>query len=256
MLGHYTTSPKAVHSSTATGRTYRFPACSARNPSICGSTVSTAKVRLLLVDDHKVLRLGLATLFGTVPHFNVVGEAGTMGEAVALAHQSEPDVVVMDVRLPDASGIEACREIRSERPETRVLMLSSYGDQDAVIASILAGASGYLLKQAEPERLIEAIELVADGGSLLDPTVTASVLDWMRVFGNRDTDDPFWGLSDQERRILPLIAEGKTNRDIATLLFLSEHTVKSYVSNILQKLHLARRTEAAAYMLRRQHAGE
>lgn len=211
-------------------------------------------IKVLLVDDHKVLRLGLATLFATVPHFSVVGEAGTASEAVSQAHEAHPDVVVMDVRLPDGSGIEACREIRSERPETRVLMLSSYADQDAVVASILAGAAGYLLKQAEPERLIEAIEQVALGGSLLDPTVTASVLDWMRAVGNRSTDDPFWGLSDQERRILPLIAEGKTNREIATCLFLSEHTVKSYVSNLLQKLHLARRTEAAAYMLKRQQA--
>ena len=208
-------------------------------------------VRLLLVDDHKVVRIGLATLFETVPHISVVGEAGSVAEAVVVARRCEPDVVLMDVRLPDGSGAEACREICSERPGTRVIMLTSYGDEDAVIASIMAGAAGYLLKESEPERLIEAVETVVRGDSLLDPTVTQTVFDWMRGTGANAPGDPLAGLSEQERRILPLIAEGKTNREIAASLGLSDHTVKTYVSNILQKLHMARRTEAAAFIARR-----
>ncbi|HEY7060478.1 MAG TPA: response regulator transcription factor [Chloroflexota bacterium] len=208
-------------------------------------------VKLLLVDDHRVVRLGLRTLFETAPQFAVVAEAGTVAEAVLAARRSQPDVVVMDVRLPDGSGVEACREIRSERPRTRVLMLTSYSDEDAVVASIMAGAAGYLLKQTDPERLVEATEIVAQGGSLLDPAVTQTVLQWMRRLGAQAPEDPLIGLSEQERKILPLLAEGKTNREIAAQLYLSEHTVKTYVSNILQKLHLSRRAEAAAFIARR-----
>jgi two-component system, NarL family, response regulator DevR len=213
--------------------------------------MADAAVKLLLVDDHRVVRLGLRTLFETAPQFNVVAEAGTVAEAVTAARRSQPDVVVMDVRLPDGSGVEACREIRSERPRTRVLMLTSYSDEDAVVASIMAGAAGYLLKQTDPERLVEAAEIVAEGGSLLDPAVTQTVLQWMRRLGAQAPTDPLIGLSDQERKILPLLAEGKTNREIAAQLYLSEHTVKTYVSNILQKLHLSRRAEAAAFIARR-----
>ncbi|HZS02162.1 MAG TPA: response regulator transcription factor [Chloroflexota bacterium] len=208
-------------------------------------------VKLLLVDDHRVVRLGLRTLFETAPQFQVVGEAGTAAEAVAAARRNPPDVVLMDVRLPDGSGVEACREIRSEHPRTRVLMLTSYADEDAVVASIMAGAAGYLLKQTDPERLVEAAEIVAGGGSLLDPAVTQTVLQWMRRLGAQAPSDPLIGLSEQERKILPLLAEGKTNREIAAQLYLSEHTVKTYVSNILQKLHLSRRAEAAAFIARR-----
>jgi DNA-binding NarL/FixJ family response regulator len=217
--------------------------------------MTTRRVNLLLVDDHRVVRLGLKALFETVPHFTVVGEAGAAAEAVAQARELHPDVVIMDVRLGDGSGIEACREIRSEHPETRVFMLTSYSDEDAIVASIMAGAAGYILKQIEPERLIEAVEMVADGKSLLDPGVTDSVLGWMRRIaaqGANDPNDPLGGLSDQERHILPLIAEGKTNREIAGALNLSEYTVKTYVSNILQKLHMTRRSEAAAFIARRR----
>jgi DNA-binding NarL/FixJ family response regulator len=209
-------------------------------------------VKLLLVDDHRVVRLGLRALFETVPQFVVVGEAGTVAEALVAARQGQPDVVVLDVRLPDGSGVEACREIRSERPRTRVLMLTSYADEDAVVASIMAGAAGYLLKQSDPDRLIEAVEIVARGGSLLDPAITQTVLQWIQRLGTRAIEDPLLALSDQERRILPLLAEGKTNREIAAELYLSEHTVKTYVSNILQKLHLSRRAEAAAFIARRR----
>ena len=209
------------------------------------------RVKLLLVDDHKVMRLGLASLFATAPQFAVVGEAGTVAEAVAEARRCRPDVVIMDVRLPDGSGVEACREIRSERPDTRVVMLTSYADEDAVMASIMAGAAGYLLKQTDPERLIEAVEMVAGGSSLLDPGVTRTILEQIQRLGAPATRDPLAALSEQEQKILPLIAEGKTNREIAATLFLSEHTVKSYVSSILQKLNLSRRAEAAAFIARR-----
>jgi two-component system response regulator DevR len=217
-----------------------------------GDLMSKPCIRLLLVDNHQIVRVGLATLFRTVPHFLVVGEAGTVAEAVAQARQCVPDVVLMDVRLPDGSGIEACRQIRSERPEARVLMLTSYSDEEAVIASIMAGAVGYLLKDTDDERLIEGIETIARGGSLLDPAVTQMVLSWMQQPNVQVPGDPLSELSEREWEILPLVAEGKTNREIALLLSLSENSVKSYVSNILQKLRLARRAEAAAFMTRRE----
>jgi two-component system, NarL family, response regulator DevR len=220
-----------------------------------GDLMSKPCIRLLLVDNHQIVRIGLATLFRTVPHFLVVGEAGTVAEAVAQAPQCAPDVVLMDVRLPDGSGIEACRQIRSERPEARVLMLTSYSDEEAVIASIMAGAAGYLLKDTDAEKLIEGIEAIARGSSLLDPAVTQTVLSWMQQPSVQVPGDPLSELSEREREILPLVAEGKTNREIALLLSLSENSVKSYVSNILQKLRqklrLARRAEAAAFMARR-----
>lgn len=202
----------------------------------------------MLVDDHKVLRIGLASLFQTVPSVDVVAEAGSAEEAMHEAIRTNPDVILMDVRMPGGDGVEACRAILSERPQTRVIMLTSYPDEDAVIASIMAGAAGYLLKQTDPERLIEAVERVASGASLLDPEVTRTALDFMRRGGSTQTDDSLSSLSDQERRILPLIAQGKTNREIAAELLLSPHTVKTYVSSIFQKLHLARRSQAAAFI--------
>jgi two-component system, NarL family, response regulator DevR len=207
-------------------------------------------IRLMLVDDHKVLRIGLASLFHTVPSIEVVGEAGSADEAVVEARRCNPDVILMDVRLPDGDGVDACRAISSELPHTRIVMLTSYPDEDAVIASIMAGAAGYLLKQTDPERLIEAVERVAAGASLLDPDVTQAALEFMRRGASPHTKDSLAGLSDQERRILPLIAEGKTNREIGAELSLSPHTVKTYVSSIFQKLHLARRSQAAAFVTR------
>jgi two-component system response regulator DevR len=214
--------------------------------------MTKACVRLLLVDDHHVVRLGLRALFETAPQVAVVGEAGTASEALTQARRCLPDVVLMDVRLPDGSGVEACREIRSQRPETQVIMLTSYADEDAVVASLMAGAAAYLLKSTDPERLIEAVEVVAHGRSLLDPGVTQTVLEWMRRVATQPQDDPLAELSEQERRILPLIAQGKTNREIAAALYLSEHTVKDYVSSILRKLNLARRAEAAAFITARR----
>jgi two-component system response regulator DevR len=216
-----------------------------------GDLTSKPCTRLLLVDNHQVVRIGLGTLFRTVPHFLVIGEAGTVAEAVAQARHCALDVVLMDVRLPDGSGIAACRQIRSERPAARVLMLTSYSDEEAVIASIMAGAAGYLLKDTDAEKLIEGIEAIARGGSLLDPAVTQTVLSWMQRPSTQVPGDPLSELSEREREILPLVAEGKTNREIALMLSLSENSVKSYVSNIPQKLRLARRAEAAAFMARR-----
>lgn len=210
----------------------------------------TCTVKLLLVDDHKVLRLGLKALFETVPSVCVVGEAGTVAEAIAEVRRCPPDVVLMDIRLADGSGVEALRKIRSLCPSARVLMLTSYSDEAAVVDSIAAGAVGYLLKQTDPERLIEAVELVARGGSLLDPEITSTVLARIQHRELGREDDPLAVLSEQERRILPLIIEGKTNREIAATLTLSENTIKTYVSNILQKLHLSRRGEAATFMTR------
>lgn len=211
----------------------------------------TAKVRIMLVDDHEVVRLGLRTLLERREGFTVVAEAASMAEAVAVANSAQPDVIVMDVRLPDGTGVEACREIRGERPETRVIMLTSYADDEAIYGSIMAGAAGYMLKQTRGQSLAEAIERVAAGESLLDPAVTDKVLTRMRQLAAGETDE-LASLSPQERKILGLIAEGKTNKEIAEDVFLSDKTVKNYVSSILSKLNLRRRSEAAAFIAERR----
>jgi DNA-binding NarL/FixJ family response regulator len=216
----------------------------------------TATVKIMLVDDHEVVRMGLRTLLERQEGFDIVAEAGSVAEAVAQAHELQPDVIVMDVRLPDGTGVEACREIRGERPETKVIMLTSYADDEAVYGSIMAGASGYLLKQTRGTNLAEAIERVAAGESLLDPGVTDKVLTRMRQLAAGETDE-LASLSPQERRIIGLIAEGKTNKEIAEEVFLSDKTVKNYVSSILSKLNLRRRSEAAAFIAeRRAKTGE
>lgn len=205
------------------------------------------QIRILIVDDHEVVRMGLRTLLERRPEFLVVGEAGTAAESVRAARHSLPDVVVMDIRLPDGSGVEACREIRDERPETKVIMLTSYADDEALFGSLMAGASGYLLKQTRGQVLAEAIKRVAQGESLIDPAVTSKVLERMRQLASGASDE-LAALSPQERRILSLIAEGKTNKEIAQEVFLSDKTVKNYVSSILSKLNLRRRSEAAAFL--------
>jgi len=210
-----------------------------------------AIVKIMLVDDHEVVRMGLRTLLERREGFSVVAEAGDVAEAVAAASQARPDVIVMDVRLPDGTGVEACREIRSDRPETKVIMLTSYADDEAVYGSIMAGASGYLLKQTRGQNLAEAIERVAAGESLLDPGITDKVLARMRQLAAGETDE-LASLSPQERRILGLIAEGKTNKEIADEVFLSDKTVKNYVSSILSKLNLRGRSEAAAFIAGRR----
>ena len=203
-------------------------------------------IRVLICDDHEVVREGLRGLIGRQPDMTVVGEAGTVAEAIETAARSKPDVVVMDVRLPDGSGVEACRSIREARPEVKVIMLTSYADDDALFASIIAGASGYLLKQTRGQAVADAITAVAAGRSLLDPDVTGKVLERLRE--SRAEDPALASLTEQERKVLVGLAEGKTNRDIGESLFLSEKTVKNYVSRILDKLGLSRRAEAAAYM--------
>ena len=203
---------------------------------------------LLVVDDHEVVRQGLVALLDRRAGFQVVAEAGTVAEALEQARRFEPNLVVMDVRLPDGSGIEACRDIRSELPNTRVVMLTSYPDEDAVLAAIVAGASGYLLKQVRARDLVSALEAVGRGESLLDPAVTGKVLERMRRIATADEPDELSALTAQERKILALVAEGKTNKEIAAEVFLSDKTVKNYVSSILSKLYLERRAQAAAFV--------
>jgi two-component system, NarL family, response regulator DevR len=209
---------------------------------------TTAALRLLVVDDHEVVRQGLVALLDRRAGFEVVAQAGTVAEAVEGARRHQPDIVVMDVRLPDGSGIEACREIRAELPGTRVIMLTSYPDEEAVMSAIIAGASGYLLKQIRARDLVAALETVGRGESLLDPGVTEKVLERVRRMASGGLDDELSALTTQERKILMLVAEGKTNKEIAAEVFLSDKTVKNYVSSILSKLDLERRAQAAAFI--------
>lgn len=210
-----------------------------------------APVRLLLVDDHEVLRIGLRTLFSEAGGFQVVGEAGTMADAVAEAARSNPQVVLMDVRLPDGSGIEACRTIRARRPETRVLFLTSFADDEAVLASILAGADGFLLKEVGGDELLRAVRTVAGGQSVLDPTVTQRVMARLKTLAAPAAESKADDLSPQERRVLALVADGKTNKEVAAALRLSDKTVGHYLENIFQKLQVTRRSQAAALYVRR-----
>ena len=207
-------------------------------------------VRILIVDDHEVVRIGLRSLLERVPQFTVVGETDSGARAVELTDQLRPDVVVMDIRMPELNGVEACRRIKARHPDVKVIMLTSYPDDEMVFGAVMAGASGYVLKQAGSTELIEAIRTVARGESLLDPSVTGKLLERMRSMGTDEAQHPHEKLNPQERRILALIAEGKTNREIAETLYLSEKTVRNYVSMILSKLGLANRAEAAAYAVR------
>jgi DNA-binding NarL/FixJ family response regulator len=204
---------------------------------------------VLIVDDHDIVRKGLAMLLSRQEDLVVAGEAGTAAEAVEKAGELAPDVVVLDIRLPDASGIEACRDIRALNPDIKVLMLTSYSDEEAVMGSIMAGASGYLLKEIRSQEIVEAIRRVGMGQSLLDPAVTARVLERVR---RGQQQDPLAQLTEQEQRILELITEGRTNKEIAREINLSDKTVKNYVSNILGKLEMSRRSQAAAYMADRR----
>jgi two-component system response regulator DevR len=208
-------------------------------------------VRVFLLDDHEIVRRGLRELFETQDDFEVVGEAANAEEALARVPPTRPDVAVLDVRLPDASGVEVCRELRAAMPGLRCLMLTSFADDDALFAAILAGASGYLLKQIKGAELVTAVRRVAEGQSLIDPALMAAVMERLR--GGQE-DERTAKLSPQERRILELIAEGKTNRQIGAEIFLAEKTVKNYVSNLLAKMGFSRRTEAAVYAARSQSA--
>ena len=204
--------------------------------------------RLLVVDDHEVVRQGLVALLDRRPNFQVVAQAGTVEEALAQAHLHQPDIVIMDVRLPDGSGVEACREIRADLPDTRVVMLTSFPDDEAVLSAIVAGAAGYLLKQIRARDLVAGLEAVGRGESLLDPAVTERVLARVRQIASGEIHDELAGLTPQERKILMLVAEGMTNKAIAAEIFLSDKTVKNYVSSILAKLGLERRAQTAAFL--------
>lgn len=212
--------------------------------------MSARKIKVLVVDDHEVVRVGLRSLLNRERGIEVVGEAGTAEAAVAQAARLRPDVVIMDVRLPDRSGVEACREIRSADLNVQVIMLTSYADEEAVFNSILAGASGYLLKQIRGQELVRAIESVAVGQSLLDPAVTQTVLEKVKKLAAGGQPDDIAQLSAQERKVLALVAEGKTNKEIAGALGLSDKTVKNYLSHVFDKLNLSRRAEAAAFFAR------
>jgi DNA-binding NarL/FixJ family response regulator len=201
----------------------------------------------MLVDDHEVVRLGLKALIERHPDMEVVAEASTAAEAVAKATSFKPDVVVLDIRLVGASGIDACREITTALPETKVIMLTSYAEDEMLFAAIRAGAAGYVLKQAGGQDLIHAIEQVGQGHSLLDPALTERVFVEVRRAARAQEATAFSQLTEQERRVLALVAEGKTNREIAQDLHLGEGTVRNYVSNILSKLGLSNRAEAASY---------
>ena len=205
------------------------------------------KKDILLVDDHEVVRLGLKSLLEHNDQFQVVAEAGTAKEAYEKIEEFLPDVVLMDIRLPGTSGIEACQEITARWPEVRVVILTSYAEDEMLFSAIRAGASGYVLKQIGAEGLIAAIEAACRGDALLDPAVTQRVFQEVRRVGKEEEAAAFANLSQQEKHVLVLVSEGKTNREIADALFLGEGTVRNYVSSILSKLGVSNRAEAAAY---------
>jgi DNA-binding NarL/FixJ family response regulator len=208
-------------------------------------------IRVLLVDDHEVVRVGLRSVLSQNQGLLVVGEAATIAEGTAAAPKLNPDVILMDLRLPDGSGVDACREILAVSPDTRVLFLTSYADDDSVLAAVLAGARGYVLKELDSASLIRAIHAVAEGRSILDPAVTDRALRWLRGFAtgtNRSEET----LSAQEERVLALVADGKTNKQIATEMGLSDKTVKNYLASVFHKLRITRRAQAAAFFAKRQ----
>jgi two-component system response regulator DevR len=205
------------------------------------------KQKILLVDDHEVVRLGLKSLLERHPQFEVIGEAGSAREAMEQVAALKPDVVLMDIRLPGTSGIEACEEIVNKYPATRVIMLTSYAEDEMLFSAIRAGASGYILKQINSADLVKAIESVSRGEALLDPAVTQRVFQEVRRAVKEEEASAFAHLSQQEKHVLLLVSEGKTNREIAKSLFLGEGTVRNYVSSILSKLGVNNRAEAAAY---------
>lgn len=211
-------------------------------------------IRLLLVDDHEIVRMGLTTALGYTDEFQVVGNAGTMAEAITQAQILRPDVIIMDVRLPDGTGIEACREILPQCPQTKVIMLTSYADEDAVIASVIAGASGFVMKEVGSDALRQAITTVVTGGIIMDGNLTRHALEKMK---HPDEDSKVGkGLSEREKGILALVAQGKTNKEIAFETYLSEYTIRNYVSGILHKFGFKNRSRLTAYILEDKHRQE
>ena len=205
------------------------------------------KQRILLVDDHEVVRLGLKALLDRHPFFEVVAEAGSAREALKHVEQYSPDVVVMDIRLPGGSGIDACEKITESHPDTQVIMLTSYAEDEMLFSSIRAGAAGYVLKQIGGDDLVRALEAVSRGEALLDPAVTQRIFQEVRRAAKEEEASAFADLTQQEKHVLILVSEGRTNREIAKELFLGEGTVRNYVSSILSKLSVSNRAEAAAY---------
>lgn len=208
-------------------------------------TETVKSTRIFLLDDHEVVRRGIAELLDTIPDFQVVGEAGTVADTLPRVLASRPDVALLDARLPDGSGIDVCRDIRSALPSTYCLILTSYDDRDAVLAAVLAGASGYVLKEVRTAGLVDAIRQVAMGRSLIDPSLISQVME--RVKAGSPTDARLASLSQREREVLDYIADGLTNRQIGERMFLAEKTVKNYVSSLLGKLGMERRTQAAVF---------
>jgi DNA-binding NarL/FixJ family response regulator len=209
-------------------------------------------VRVFLLDDHEIVREGLRALMESQPDFEVVGEASTAEEALARIPPLAPDVAVLDVRLPDGNGVTVCRDVRAAQPEIRCLMLTSFADDEALFDAIMAGASGYVLKQIKGTDIVDAVRRVAAGESLLDPSATQRVLE--RIRNPPAEDERLASLTPQERKILGFITDGLTNRQIAEEMFLAEKTVKNYVSNLLAKLGMERRTQAAVFGARMQQS--
>ena len=209
-------------------------------------------MKVLIVDDHEVVRVGLRALLEKQDGLQIIGEAGTAAEAVDMALSSKPDVVLMDVRLPDESGVEACRKIRSKNPDIHVLMLSSYSNDEAIFAAIMAGASGYLLKQIDAGQLYHAIAATGRGESILDSTASKSIVERVKAISEGATARGIDSLTPRETEILTLIADGLTNQEIADRVCLTEKTVRNYVSSLLLKLGMAHRTQAAIHYLKRQ----
>ncbi len=212
----------------------------------------TKQITVLLVDDHEVVRVGLRTLLSRDTDIRVVGEAGSAKDAVDKVARLKPEVALLDIRIPDHEGINACTEIHEVSPDTKVLFLTSYADDDTVLAAILAGAQGYLLKEIEAETLLRAIRIVASGHSILDPVVTKRALEWLKGMSAPSPGSKLESLSPQEQAVVSHVAEGKTNKEIATALGLSEKTVKNYLANVYQKLNISRRSQAAVFFAKRQ----
>lgn len=216
------------------------------------SSARANPIRVLLVDDHEVVRVGLRTLLHNRHGVAVVGEAGTKAAAVRVIKRLRPDIVLMDVRLPDGSGVEACRDILASHPMTRIIFLTSYADDDSVLTAVLAGAHGYVLKNIDSSLLVRSIRAVFNGQSILNPALTKRALNWIKAWPEQNAPVRGQSLSPQEERVLALVAEGLTNKEIAATMQLSDKTVKNYLANMFQKLHISRRAQAASFFVRRQ----
>jgi len=216
------------------------------------SSANTKPIRLLLVDDHEVVRVGLRTVLHNYHGITVVGEAGTKAAAVRAVKRLRPDIVLMDVRLPDGSGVEACRDILAGHPTTRIIFLTSYADDESVLSAVLAGAQGYVLKNIDSSLLIRSIRAVSNGQSILNPALTQRAINWIKAWPEQNGPVRGQSLSPQEERVLALVAEGLTNKEIAATMQLSDKTVKNYLANMFQKLHISRRAQAASFFVKRQ----